>query len=98
MSAEKQILDKFYGRTKRFTNAVDQMKKVLQNLAKEKNKKRRERERKQAKKKDDEQQQQLIERVKRRTIKIILTKLKPAEIEKWTSKPTKSFSMVLRKR
>lgn len=94
LSAEKQILDKFYGRTKKFTNAVNQLKRVLRNLDEEKNKERTERE--EAKKRNDEQRK-LIEKVKQRTIKIVLTKLKPEEIEKWTKSP-KSFSMVLRKR
>lgn len=100
LSAEKHILDKFYGRTKRFTNAVNEMKTVLQNMSKEKEKEREEeknrKKRARANKKDDEQRR-LIERVSQRVVKIVLTKLKPDEIESWASHPPK-FSMALRKR
>lgn len=97
LSAEKHILDKFYGRNKRFTNAVNNMKKVQQNIVKEKEHKRTEQMSINKTTQKDEQQQ-LIERVQRRTIKIVLNRLKPKEIEKWAPKPPQSHSMVLRKR
>lgn len=95
LSAEKHILDEFYGRTKRFTNAVNQMKKVQQSISEEKELKRTNRMKTHTK---DDQQQSFIEKVQQRTIKIVLTRLKPEEIDKWTSKRPKSFAMVLRKR
>lgn len=98
LSAEKHILDKFYGRTKKFTYAVNEMKTVLQNLDKEKNAERTERTKRTVAEERHKKQQKLIEKVKQRTIKIMLTKLKPEEIKKWSPKPPKSFSMVLRKR
>lgn len=95
LSVEKPILDKHYGRTKRFTNAVNQMKAVLKNIAKDQEQKRTERMRYANR---DDEQRKLIESVQRRNIKIILTKLKPEEMEKWSPKPHNSFAMVLRKR
>lgn len=77
MKAEKPILDKFYGKTKRFTKAVDQMKTVLRNIDKEA-------ENMKVKKKEAELNKR-ISHIKQNPGNIILTRLKPIEIERLTN-------------
>lgn len=66
LTAEGPILNKFYGKQKKFTNAVNVMKKIIQNVQKES---------------DEIENQRLVKLVNRRVLKIVLVKLTPEEIE-----------------
>lgn len=98
ITAEKQILDKFYGRTKKFTNAVNEMKKTMLNMEKEKEKKRMQRDQEREKKQPTKTHAEQQKVVRGESYKIVLKRLTPKEIAKWSPKPPKSFGMVLRKR
>lgn len=67
LSAEKPILNKFYGKQKKFTNAVNEMKKIIRNVQKEA---------------DEIENQRLIKLVNQKVLKIVLIKLTPEEIER----------------
>lgn len=93
--AEKPILTKYFGKQKRFTNAVNVMKKIIRNVEKESN--------------DEIEKQRLIKLVNQKVLKIVLKRLTPEEIERYSnvkksksklkSKPTPpQLSVVLRKR
>lgn len=94
LAAEEPILNQFYGKQKRFTNAVNIMKRIIRNVQKEA---------------DEIENQRVIKFVNQKTLKIVLKKLTPEEIErcsnvkipksKLKSKPTPpSLTIVLRSR
>lgn len=98
--AEKPILVKFYGKTKRFSNAVDEMKSVIANMEQEANQKN-------AKEMEAELEKR-IQNIKQNPGNVVLTKLKGNEINRWCKskcsrpknrclKPAK-LTMKLRKR
>lgn len=84
--AEKAILDKHYGKKKKFTNAVNVMKKVVKNIDKE------------VEKTSKEDQQQLIAKFNQRTVKIVLKRLTQQEIDRYSRKTEKHTRKTLRSR
>lgn len=65
--AEQPILKKFYGKQKRFTNAVNEMKIVIRNVQKEA---------------DANENERLIKLVNQKVLKVVLNKLTLEEIER----------------
>lgn len=94
LCAEKPILTKFHGKTKRFTEAVDLMKKVLHNIDKEAKKN----DEKMKRKEKEAEYNKRVEKIKRNPGHVVLSKLKPIEIDKWTKLPKLTDSQPKKKR
>lgn len=80
IAAEKPILNQHYGKKKKFTNAVNVMKKVLKNIDKEKAEEKQ-------KAKEKKEQEKSVGTFNQRAVTIFLTRLKEEEIVRWSSKP-----------
>lgn len=100
--AEQPILKKYYGKQKRFTNAVDEIKRVIRNIEHEADEIRNKQ-----KDADKSETQRLIRLVNQKVLKIVLSKLTFEEIEQHSNvkkpKPKSKLtppplSVVLRRR
>lgn len=92
LSGEKAILERFYGKGKKFTNAVNEMKMILRNIDKEKEEENAEKvkiapNRNKNLKRDekDETYIQRIENIKKNPGNIVLAKLRSDDIDKWST-------------
>lgn len=76
--AEKPILQKYFGKQKRFTNAVNVMKRIVRNVQKEA---------------DKIETARLIKMVNRKVLKVVLTKLTLEEIEQYSNVKKQKYKL-----